>query len=226
MAIYFNLFFFSISDLHGAARRGDLEELKRLVEGGHDVNQRDRWETTPLMFAAQKGHTDCVKFLLQNGAHFNMFDAAKIGMLEWLKRLVDGGGDVNQRDGYLKRTPLMWAAGNGHTDCVEYLIQNGAKLDLKDEDGWTALHYAALGGHLEVMKKLVEGGQDVNEGDFRGRTPLMLAARRGRTDCVEYLLQNGARLHLKDNKYKTALNYAAGHSSTVKLLQTAAHKGE
>ena len=114
MAIYFNLFKFFISGVCDAARLGHLEELKRLVKAGHDVNQRGS------------------------------------GVGKW--------------------TPLMWAARKGHKDCVQYLMQNGAQLDLKDEYGWTALHRAANGGHLEVMKRLVEAGQDVNQRNGRGST--------------------------------------------------------
>ena len=193
--------------LHLAAERGCLEVMKRLVGAGQDVNQRDGKEWTTLMEAAEKGHTDCVEYLIKNGAHFNMFDAAQIGMLDWLKRLVDAGQDVNQRD-RKERTPLMCAAEKGHTDCVEYLIQNGAQLDLK-EDGLTALHLAALEGHLEVMKRLLEAGQDVNQRGRSERTPLMWAANYDRADCVEYLLQNGAQLDLKDKRGNTALHLAA-----------------
>ncbi len=116
-----------------------------------------------------------------------------------MKRLLEAEHDVNQMDAFQKSTPLMWAAKEGHIDCVEFLIQNGAQLDLKDEHGWTALHHATYGGHLEVMKRLVEAGQDVNQGGSWKRTPLMEAARKGHTDCVQYLIQNGAQLDLKDN---------------------------
>ena len=264
MAIYFNLFLFSISGVRGAAWRGDLEELKRLVEGGQNVNPRSRWqESTPLMEAAWKGHTECVEYLIQNGAQLDLMDrdgmtalheAAGEGHLEVMKRLVEAGQDVNQRGGRRKRTPLMEAARKGHTDCVQYLIQNGAQLDLKDEYGKTALmdtqghtdcvEYliqngaemdvltAAMIGDVVEMKRLVTSGHDVNQrGWFKHQfksTPLMHAAEKGHMNCVKYLLQNGAQLDLKDKWGRTALKLASKkkHDSIVKLLQTAADKGE
>ncbi len=235
--------------MRDAARDGDLEEVKRLVKAGHDVNQRDGEERTPLIWAAEREHTDCMEYLIQNGAQLDLKNiygntalhlAARGGHLEVMKRLVEAGQDVNQKD-WTDRTPLMLAARGGYTDCVEYLLHKGAQLDLKDELGMTALHLAAVVGHLEVMKRLVAAGADVNQragmfilmgyGARWGRTPLMIAAENrhpGHTDCVEYLLQNGAQLDLKNWRGNTALKIASQgrNDSTVKLLQTAADKGE
>ena len=221
--------------LHLAADGGYLEVIKRLVEVGHDVNQRDEEERTPLILAAMKGHTVCVEYLIQNCAQLDLKDkdgltalhrAAVRGHLEVMKRLVGAGQDVNQRDRGTERTPLMCAAVWGHTDCVEYLIQKGAQLDLEEKNNQTALHYAAMGGRLEVMKRLVDAGQDVNQRDELGeRTPLMLAAWQGRTDCVEYLIQKGAQLDLEEKNNQTALHYAAmgGRLEVMKRLVEAGH---
>ncbi len=125
----------------------------------------------------------------------------------------------------MRTTPLMYAAMSGHTDCVQYLLQNGAHLDLVDRDGKTALHLAADRGQLEVIKRLVGGGQDVNQRDWGETTPLMQAAEKGHTDCVEWLLENGAQVDLEDILGRTALDLAS-HIPTVKLLQTPSDKGE
>ncbi len=89
------------------------------------------------------------------------------------------------------------------------------------------LWYAAERGDFEELRRLVEEGHNVNKRDEWGRTPLMYAADKGHTDCVEYLLQNGAQL-LADFNHMTAFDLASrrGHGSTVKLLQTAAHKAK
>ncbi len=154
-----------------------------------------------------------------------MHDAAKKGGLKKLKRLVEAGHDVNQRDGWMATIPLMYAAMRGHTDCVEYLLQNGAQLDLKDRDGKTALHLAADGGHLEVIKKLVEKGQDVNRKDWGETTPLMEASGKGHTDCVNWLLENGAQVDMEDILGRKAFDLAS-QKSTLRLLRTPSDKGE
>ncbi len=191
--------------MNAAAQRGELQKLKRLVERGQDVNQRDGYGTTPLMEAAWMGHTECMEYLLQNGAEVDVSTAAIIGDLEGVRRAVEAGHDVNQMDGY-DRTPLIWAAIHGQIDCVEWLLQNGAQVDLGEDDDeqYTAMHYAAKGGHLQMMKTLVKAGQNINMWSLDD-TPLMLAAHNGHTDCVEWLLKNGAQ----DNRFgPTALEVA------------------
>ncbi|RSN72520.1 ankyrin repeat domain-containing protein [Candidatus Methanodesulfokora washburnensis] len=54
--------------LTGAAFRGDLKEVKRLLDGGADVNARGEDGYTPLHGATCWGHLDVVKFLVDRGA--------------------------------------------------------------------------------------------------------------------------------------------------------------
>ena len=74
-----------------------------------------------------------------------------------------------------KDESLIEAAKRGDLDEVKRLIENGADVNIKDNDGDTPLHYAASGGHLDVVKFLVENGADVNAKDKYGRTPLDVA---------------------------------------------------
>ena len=55
-------------------------------------------------------------------------------------------------------TALHFAARNGHTETVKALIKFGAKLDAKNNDGWTALHLAAHKRHQDVVNVLKEYG--------------------------------------------------------------------
>lgn len=73
--------------------------------------------------------------------------------------LIQSGADVNQpaNRGY---TPLMCAAFLGKGEMVKFLHQNGAKLDLKDADGDTAVVWALLGGNRTTADSLVEAGAD------------------------------------------------------------------
>jgi hypothetical protein len=53
-------------------------------------------------------------------------------------------------------TRLMYAAQKGDVARVEWLLRRGAKLEMKDAEGSTALHWAALTGHLNIVKLLCE----------------------------------------------------------------------
>jgi uncharacterized protein len=51
-----------------AAKRGDLNEVQRLLETGHEVNVCDHYGRTALMEASRQGHIDMVRLLLRKGA--------------------------------------------------------------------------------------------------------------------------------------------------------------
>jgi ankyrin repeat domain-containing protein 50 len=58
--------------------------------------------------------------------------------------------DVNVKDSRHERTAVSWAAGNGHEDMVQQLLNSGAVIDTTDKDGWTPLYWAAGKAHAAV----------------------------------------------------------------------------
>ena len=94
---------------------------------------------------------------------------------------------------------------------VKLLIDKGADVNAKTDDGMTALIVAAENGQADVAKLLIDKGADINvknpETDSLnnlGFTPLMYAAFWGRMDIVKLLLDKGADLNAKDFKGNTA----------------------
>lgn len=61
-------------DMFKAADKGDIEALKKGLEAGEDVNQKNAYSQTPLMRAAKNGQKEAVKFLLDNGADKTIVD--------------------------------------------------------------------------------------------------------------------------------------------------------
>ena len=79
------------------------------------------------------------------------FYAAECGSYDMVKILaVDHKAKVNVQD-KTKQTPCHIAAYNGDLDIVECLVENGADLKLKDEDGVTILEYAQEEGHKDIV---------------------------------------------------------------------------
>ena len=69
-------------------------------------------------------------------------------------------------------TPLMAAAITGQSDAATLLLTKGAKPDIQNKEGSTALHMAAFFGYLEIVNAMVASGADVNARNERSETPL------------------------------------------------------
>ncbi len=108
----------------------------------------------------------------------------------------------------------------GNLEVVKYLVEQGADVNAKDEDGWTVLHAVDEGGNLEVVKYLVEQGADVNAKGEWGRTALHAVAEGGNLEVLKYLVEQGADVNAKGEWGRTALYSAArrGNLEVVKYL--------
>ncbi|MGL9757811.1 MAG: ankyrin repeat domain-containing protein [Wolbachia sp.] len=167
----------------------ELEKQDRLLYSGWKMGKFDvnyvfspyfYIEYTLLTIAAEYGHVDIVKVLLEKGANVNEKDfhgctalhfAAKYGHVDIVEVLLKEGAKVDSVD-QCKRTPLHNAAENGYANIVNALIKAGANVNEKDFHGCTALHVAARSGHEKTVKVLLQAEEDVNAVDRYGRTPL------------------------------------------------------
>ncbi|KAK7873734.1 hypothetical protein R5R35_013266 [Gryllus longicercus] len=128
--------------LHWAAMNGHAECVEVLLQRGA---KKDQLTQEVLVNAAREGHLDVLKILLRGGAgakewrEMALRAAACRGHKGCIVALLDAGVDVNARD---KRTALHFAAWYGHAECVKELLQRGAKKELKDHLGRTALSLA------------------------------------------------------------------------------------
>ncbi|KFY82053.1 hypothetical protein V498_08657 [Pseudogymnoascus sp. VKM F-4517 (FW-2822)] len=121
-----------------------------------------------LHIEAGKRHPLTTEQLLENGPHII---AQSIGgrtprttAYENLRVLMDLGADINLKD-TAGRTPLSYAAENGHKDSMMLLLERGADVNSKDAAGRTPLSYAAENGHKDSIMLLLERGADVNSKD-------------------------------------------------------------
>lgn len=170
--------------LYFAAERGHAAIVQRLIDRGADVNLTGRSGATPVAAAAYAGRDMVVRMLLAHGADGRKADetgkppivyAAAGGQLGIVKQLLALDIDVNAR--YANDlTLLMWASGPDDLvpeaqalEIVAYLLDSGAKIDLADARGRTALMIAAEGNHPGIVKALLAHGADPALADKAGK---------------------------------------------------------
>jgi hypothetical protein len=129
---------------------------------------------------------------------------------------------IESKDMTYGRTPLSWAASNGHEAVVKLLLASKADVDFQvGAYGQTPISWAARKGHEAVVKLLLASKADVDSKDRYGQTPLSWAAENGHEAVVKLLLASKADVDSKDRNYgQTPLSWAArnGHEAVVKLL--------
>ncbi|HEY5590139.1 MAG TPA: SUMF1/EgtB/PvdO family nonheme iron enzyme [Paludibacter sp.] len=115
---------------------------------------------------------------------------------------------------------LCTASEEGNTELIKILLDKGAKVDLKDSYGTTALFMASQKGHTDAVKILLDKGATVDLPTSKGTTPLIIASSQGNIEVVKLLLSNGAKIDLPIIYGVTALFMASqnGHTEVVKLL--------
>jgi ankyrin repeat protein len=106
----------------------------------------------------------------------------------------------------------------GDAAMVKSLLEKGADINAKDNDGWTALQHAAKRGDVEIVRLLLENGADANARSNDGGTSLMSAAKRDYIEIMKLLLEKGADINAKIENTGTALDFAAWAGQTNAIV--------
>lgn len=101
----------------------------------------------------------------------NLWGAARIGDLDGIKQYLDADADINELSEVTNLSPLSWATLMGKKDAAELLLELGADVNVRQEDGGTPLHIAVVLGRTELAELLIEKGADVNLKNRGGDTP-------------------------------------------------------
>lgn len=201
-----------ISNFLAAAESGDTAKVAESLNQGIEINVTDEHGQTALMLAADEGHVDTVKLLLQHRA------------LSDLQNRLGGAA-------------LMLASFNGHLEVVTELLKAGADVNAKSKNGYTALMEDTVKHNetaVQIINLLLDQKADINAQDIDGYTVLMRTVafppippgprskrakdqkeyeklRRGAETqlmIVKTLMMRGADLTLRDQRGMTALEIA------------------
>lgn len=140
------------AEIHQAVMAGDMARVRVLLDRNPDVINLAEDGITPVLYAAYQENRKMVDFLLSRGAENTIFVAAIIGDFSKVKRFLDSNPGLVHGKDQNGQTPLHWAANKGHIRIVKLLVSYGAKINIKDNTGWTPLEYAE-----EMKRKDVAG---------------------------------------------------------------------
>ncbi|MYF98153.1 hypothetical protein F4212_03315 [Candidatus Poribacteria bacterium] len=189
-----------------AAKAGDMEQVRDLVESGADPNYS--W-IPPFMWAYFEGHHDISKYLIEQGGNVNhdvfsegvlLSFAARDGEFKFCEYLIDvAGAEVNHGMPKGGETPLHNAAEANQLGGVELLIDRGAEVNRRAKkgeselefgymDGETPLHIAAVFGSIELIQYLLDHGADKTMHNYSGMSPHDFAIKHKRPEDVRNLL--------------------------------------
>ncbi|MEL7061879.1 MAG: ankyrin repeat domain-containing protein [Acidobacteriota bacterium] len=144
-----------------AIDRNDIPQVWALVRGRHNLQVVDA-ETglTPLALAAEMGHGEIVRILLEadvdpdlGGATTPLEAAVLEGDLEIVQSLLEAGADVNRAVSG-GSTPLMSAAATGDEEIAWRLIERGARIRARNSEDQTAIDIATNEGFLDLARDM------------------------------------------------------------------------
>ena len=107
---------------------------------------------------------------------------------------------------------LLIACSYGYDEEVLRLLNTGANINTRSEDGVTPLMYASANGYLKTVKVLILNGTDVNLKPYNGSSAIISATRENLTEIVEELLIAGANVNDHDKYGATPLLYASAYN--------------
>jgi len=159
-----------------ACQHGYFDIIKILLNRGANVNSYEEHGVSCLAMASCKGNNDIVKMLLDHGADieyadvngegplFNSISACFISdYLDVTTTLLEHGANIEVRN-HEGCTPLISASkyGTKARGTIEMLIEYGADVEAKDDDGNIFIHYLK-GEYKEEMEKFILGigGRDI-----------------------------------------------------------------
>ena len=163
-----------------ASARNHCDVIQTLLDNGCDLDKKASNGLDALAMACKYGHISAVRLLVEAGAEIESeclnskktpaMVAVEYGNINILKCLVQQfGANINECHTDCGESTLHLACKFGHTDIVEFLLANGAKVNAIANDGSSALHFAVENGKIEIVEMLLKKRPKLQVKDCQGK---------------------------------------------------------
>jgi len=148
----------------------------------------------------------------------------KLPVLFFLSLFAVSHAIADAADNTASNETLVQASKDGHAAAAKLLIDQGADVNAKDENGKPALMWASFNGHADVANLLIQKGADVNAKNKAGYTSLIEASLKGYADVAKLLIDKGADINARSDDGQTALKWAS-FNGLVDVVRQLIEKG-
>jgi ankyrin repeat protein len=202
--------------LFRACQRGATESVRALLKAGADATVRLQPGGLHLLYiACFGGHIEIIQSLCEEAAadvneltdQFSFTALSEHKGTIWARCRLPLSALATKRALCIGVVP---AAQEGHTDVIKYLHGRGAKPDVQNQNGATALFFSSKFNRLETVEYMLRVmGADPNSGDAGAASALFGAAENGHIGIAKVLLQAGADINAAKANGASALLVAA-----------------
>jgi uncharacterized protein len=168
--------------LHPALTRNNVHQVKKILESKSEFNISQAEKNQSLIYAVKHGYTEIVALL------------------------INAQGDVNCQVLPHFMTPLMFACSGNHSLICQILIDNGADINLLNDDETSALMIASHKGYVNIVEMLLKNNAQVNHQDLDGDNALFLGIKSNHQEIVSLLIDFGADLYVDDGALSIAID--------------------
>lgn len=164
--------------LLSAAKKGNLEEIKQLIENRVDINHQNYHGESALILASDNDHLNIVNYLIDMGANLNIKDNLEETALA---KIIHNG--VDWLHGSNKEKQIL------RLNLIQKMIDNKVNIGIIGPQNVTALHYAVI-FFPEAIEILIKHGADLGAKTKHDGTPLDRAIYFHNFESVKTLLEN------------------------------------
>ncbi|XP_055957569.1 uncharacterized protein LOC130013096 isoform X2 [Patella vulgata] len=173
------------STLHSACQYGNINDVKYLIDTGHDVNQLDNNNKSPILYCSVS-HIEPVaklKLILTKGGNIDDRDsvndnmlhrACLYGILEAVEFILQQGVDIHSRGQYNK-SPILCCSESQIEPVakIKLILTKGGNIDDRTSVNNNMLHRACLCGILEAVEFILEQDIDIHSRGQYNKSPIL-----------------------------------------------------